>query len=353
MKPQIVNAKMNRLLFRDKVIKVCIFAAIVFSVVMMTGYRGFKRSVFVTDKGVTREIKTNESDVYEILANANYELGTEDRVSYSKDDNNEGHITIQRAFIVNVRVDGVTHRVTMIKGTVADILAKAGISLGEFDEVSPALETETTADMVITVTRVRYSERTVVEDIPFETEFIDDLDLAYGNETVLTEGESGLRVSKVKDTYINGKLTKSETISETVDKKPVNEVIERGVALATPYNNNTPDTVKLVNGLPESYTRIITGKSTAYSARPGAKTASGRYAVVGTVAVNPNVIPYGSELYIVSHDGLVYGYAIAADTGLGMMEGTVLVDLFMGSYQDSCRWGAHTVDIYVLSEGHG
>lgn len=353
MTPQIVNAKMNRLLFRDKVIKICIFSAIVFSVIMMTGYRGFTASVFITDKGVTREVKTNESDVYEILRDENYILGAEDRVSYTKDDNNEGHIIIERAFAVTVKADGTSRRVTMIKGTVSDILAKASITLGEFDEVSPALDTETYENMEITVTRVRYAERTTETEIPFETEYVDDLDSAYGNETVATEGENGVRVSVIKDTYIDGKLTKSETVSERTSKQPVNEVIKRGVALATPYNNNTPDTVKLVNGLPESYTRIVSGKATAYSARPGARTASGRYAVVGTVAVNPNVIPYGSELYIVSRDGLVYGYAIAADTGLGMMEGTVAVDLFMASYQDSCRWGAHTVDIYVLSEGHG
>ena len=353
MKPQIVNAKMNRLLFRDKVIKVCIFAAIVFSVVMMTGYRGFTASVFITDNGVTREVKTNESDIYEILETENYSLGSEDRVSYTKDDNNEGHITIHRAFDVTVKVDGENRRVTMVKGKVSDLLDKAGIKLGEFDEVSPALDSETSANMEITVTRVRYVERTAIEDIPFETEYIDDLDSAYGNETVVTEGEDGIRAATIKDTYVDGKLTNSETIAVKVTKQPVTEVIERGVALATPYNNNTPDTVKLVNGLPENYTRIVSGKATAYSARPGARTASGRYAVVGTVAVNPNVIPYGSELYIVSRDGLVYGYAIAADTGLGMMEGTVAVDLFMASYQDSCRWGAHTVDIYVLSEGHG
>ena len=53
----------------------------------------------------------------------------------------------------------------------------------------------------------------------------------------------------------------------------------------------------------------------------------------------------------------MYGYAIAADTGLGMMEGTVLVDLYFGNrydhYGDSCRWGAVYVDVYVLSEGSG
>lgn len=353
MKPQIVNAKMNKLLFRGKLIKICIFAAIVFSVIMMTGYRKFETSVFITDNGVTKEIKTNESDVYEILRAENYVLGTEDRVSYTKDDNNEGHITIHRAFDTIIKADGELHTVTTLGGKVGDILEKAGVTLGAADTVSPALDKEVSANMEITVTRVRYANRDQKEDLPFETEYVDDPNITLGREEVLTEGENGVLTVTFKDTYVDGKLTHSEKISEKVTAEPVNRIIKRGTALAAPYNTNTPDSVKLVNGLPESYTRIVSGKSTAYSARPGAKTASGRYAVVGTVAVNPNVIPYGSELYIVSHDGLVYGYAIAADTGTGMMEGTVAVDLFMASYEDSCRWGAHYVDIYVLSEGNG
>lgn len=353
MKPQIVNAKMNRLLFRGKIIKISIFAAIAFSVVMMTGYRQFTTSVFITDNGITKEVKTNESDIYEILRAENFTLGTEDRVSYSKDDNNEGHITIHRAFDVKVKADGETSTVTTLSCKVSDILDKAGIKLGEADEVSEPLNADVTEACEITVTRIRYVERTEESEIPFETEYKDDTSIAMGRTEVLSHGENGTLTVKYKDTYVDGKRTSSEKISETVAKEPVNEVIKRGTALSTPYNTNTPEHVKLVNGLPESYTRVLSGKSTAYSARPGAKTASGRYAVVGTVAVNPNVIPYGSELYIVSPDGTVYGYAIAADTGLGMMEGTVLVDVFMGSYEDSCRWGVHYVDIYVLSEGNG
>ena len=353
MKPQIVNAKMNRLLFRGKLVKAMVFAAIVFSVVMMTGYRKFDSTVLITDRGVTKEIKTNESDVYEILRAENYELGAEDRVSYTKD-NNEGHITIRRAIDVTVTADGETHTITTLGGKVADILEKAGVTLGETDTVDPALDKSVSADTKITVTRIRYLERTKTEDIPFETEYVDDPNLAMGNEETVTEGVNGVRTIKFKDTYVNNKRTTSEPTLSLVTKSPVNEVLKRGTALATPYNqNNTPEDLKLVNGIPESYTRVVSGKATAYSAYPGARTASGRYAVVGTVAVNPNVIPYGSELYIVSHDGLVYGYAIAADTGLGMMEGTVAVDLFMGSYADSCRWGAHYVDIYVISEGRG
>ena len=353
MQPQIVNAKMNKLLFRGKVIKICIFAAIVFSVIMMTGYRKFETSVFITDKGVTKEVKTNESDVYEILRSENYILGADDHVSYTKDENDEGHITIYRAFTVAVKADGEVSTVTTLGGKVSDILEKAGVKLGSTDTVSSALDENVSENMEITVTRVRYVTREKDEVLPFETEYKDDPNVRRGTEEVFEEGADGVLTVTYKDTYIDGKLTGTERVSEKVKTEPVNRVVSRGTALASPYNTNTPDTVTLVDGLPENYTRIVSGKATAYSAKAGARTASGRYAVVGTVAVNPNVIPYGSELYIVSHDGLVYGYAIAADTGYALMDGRVTVDLFMGSYQDSCRWGAHIVDIYVLSEGNG
>lgn len=352
MTPQTVNTKMNKMLLRGKIVRASVFAAMVFSVVMMTGYRKLDNSVFITDNGVTKEIKTNESDIYEILRSEDYTLGTEDRVSFTKDENNSGHIEIHRAFDVTVSADGEKKRLTVLGGKVSDILEKADVKVGNTDKVSHAPDEEVTAGMNIEITRIRYAERKQEEDLPFETKYIDDPNVVIGRETVVTEGKNGQRTTVYKDTYVNGKLEKTERVSDSV-KQPVTEVIKRGVSLATPYNQNTPDSVKLVNGVPESYTRVITGKSTAYSAPAGAGTASGRLAEVGTVAVNPNVIPYGSELYIVSHDGLVYGYAIAADTGLGMMDGTVLVDLFMGSYEDSCDWGAHTVDIYVISEGNG
>ena len=64
MTPQTVNTKMNKMLLRGKIIRASVFAAMAFSVVMMTGYRKLDNSVFITDNGVTKEIKTNESDIY-------------------------------------------------------------------------------------------------------------------------------------------------------------------------------------------------------------------------------------------------------------------------------------------------
>ncbi len=354
MKPQIVNLKMNRMLLKGRIVKLGIFAAALMMMATLTGLLYFKNTVYVTDNGITRELKTNETDIYAILRSEDYELGINDRVSCTKDENNSEHIIIHRAFDIIVTADGETKTLPATDGTVVEALENAGITLGEDDRLNCDREDRVKAGMEITVTRVKYVTKTEESEIPYDTEYIDNSNRKIGDETVITKGENGKHTVTVKETYIDGKLSTTQQLSETISKQPVTEVVERGTAINVPYAKmEDPTKLKLVNGVPENYTRVISGKSTAYSARAGARTASGRYAVVGTVAVNPNVIPYGSELYIVSPDGTVYGYAIAADTGLGLMDGRTTIDLFMGSYEDSCRWGVHYVDIYVLSEGNG
>lgn len=59
------------------------------------------------------------------------------------------------------------------------------------------------------------------------------------------------------------------------------------------------------------------------------------------VAVDPNVIPLGTKLYI---DG--YGYAVAADTG-GAIKGQ-RIDLFFKDNSDALKWGRRTVKVKVL-----
>ena len=359
MKPQIINAKMNRLILKGKLVKAAIFSATILMVALMTGSIYFKDRVYITDNGETREIMTSETDVYAILKLGNYTLGTNDKISFEETSSNTAYITIYRAFDVTVTADGEVKTVSLVDGTVADVLEKAGITLGEYDEISCDLNDKAYEGMEITVTRVEYVTRTRTAEIPYDTEYTDNTNLTIGTENVITSGVPGKKISTIKEKYVNGKLTDTELLGEKTASQPVTEVVERGTALATPYSKmDDPDAIKLVNGIPENYTRIVSGKSTAYTAGYGARTASGRLAEIGTCAVNPNVIPYGSKLYIVASDGSkVYGYAVAADTGLGLMDGTVAVDLYFGNmaehYYDSCAWGAVQVDIYVLEEGNG
>lgn len=345
---------MNHSGLRKAVLSIIAFMLVVASVVLLTGSIYFRSNVFINDNGFTTEAKTNFTEARDILEEQGITVSEHDSVTLRADDKNT-YIDIIRAFDVYVTADGETVTVPMIGGTASDAVEKAGITLGEYDTLGCAFTAPLTEGMEIKVTRVEYKEREESVVVPYETEYVDNTNKKIGTEAQLNAGVDGETLIVWKDKYVDGELASSETVSETVVREVVNEKIERGTACAVPYAKmSDPSALKLVDGIPENYERIVSGKATSYSARPGSSTASGRKAVVGTVAVNPNVIPYGSELYIVSKDRkTVYGYAIAADTGLGMMQGTVAVDVFAANYADSCRWGAHYVDIFVISEGNG
>ena len=106
-------------------------------------------------------------------------------------------------------------------------------------------------------------------------------------------------------------------------------------------------TMETFSGDVLAYTDCLTVEATAYSG--GGKTAMGTAAGEGTVAVDPDVIPLGSRLYITAEDGSswVYGYAVAEDTG-GSIQGE-RVDLFFWSDSDGRAFGRRTAKVYVLA----
>lgn len=101
-------------------------------------------------------------------------------------------------------------------------------------------------------------------------------------------------------------------------------------------------------GVPTNYLYCLEGKATAYYGGPG--TATGQNVHQGCVAVDPRIIPYGTEMWIVSSDGrYIYGYSRAEDTGgfIYYSKGP-LVDLYMDTYASCCAWGLRNVKIYIL-----
>ncbi len=88
------------------------------------------------------------------------------------------------------------------------------------------------------------------------------------------------------------------------------------------------------------YTNVLEMVATAYT-HTGNPTASGAWPCQGVVAVDQNVIPLGSKLYI---EG--YGYARAMDTGSSIVGNRI--DLFMDSREQALNWGVKRVKVYVL-----
>lgn len=89
---------------------------------------------------------------------------------------------------------------------------------------------------------------------------------------------------------------------------------------------------------PKPPMRPLRVMATAYALR--GHTASGAYTRMGTIAVDPRVIPLGTRLYVPG-----YGWGLAQDTG-GAIRGNV-IDLWMPSNRHCFAWGVRTVDILV------
>lgn len=269
-------------------------------------------------------------------------------------------VKITNAYHASVTADAVQQTLLLGEGTVKDALQKAGITLGENDEVSPSLDSALYDNVNITVYRVEYTERTVNETIHFTKKTEKSSALYKGQSEILQAGANGEKTVTYRDKIVDGVRVSSEAISETVLTEAVPQITavgtkQKAVAVASLRNGGTPiseltapETLQIVDGAPTQYSKIITGKAAAYTAAPGSKTASGRAVKPGYIAVNPNQIPYGSKLWIVSTDGIVYGYAIAADTGGFVKKGKFTVDLFMNTEAECRQWGSRDVVIYVL-----
>lgn len=259
-----------------------------------------------------------------------------------------------REYDVKISVDGKTLGVKC-SGTVNDALSAASVRVSDDDLINIGLSEPLNEKTEIVVNRVDIVEEVKVKTIGYATKYKEDDSYTIGYSEVIVDGEAGEVETTMRHIYVDGELVSSAVVDEDITE-PVDQVIVVGTKEYNPIDDfsishlSAPlDLVLDENGAPTEYSKVLTGKSCAYSARPGAGTASGRKAMVGYVAVDPAIIPYGTEMYITTVDGsAVYGYAIAADTGTALLDGLILVDLFMESYEASCDWGARQVNIYIL-----
>ena len=322
--------------------------------VLLQGAVSGRYLYYIKSDGRTRIAYTTLTDPEAILLEEGRTLGEYDfyRVEPREGDDNAFNLYVIHGMPVYINVDGGQLTAVVEEGqTFADALQKAGVTLGDEDILSRELSETVSFGSEITIQRVTYQMHTADEVIPCATEYEPTRYLAEGKVKWFSSGTNGVRTIYYKDKLIDGVVVESTYDHEAVTKAPVSAKAQLGDADAPVNYLAAPSYLQLdANGNPTSYTKVLTGKATAYSASPGAYGASGRYLHTGYVAVNPNIIPYGSRLYIKSSDGsYVYGFAIAADTGIALMDGRVLVDVYFNTYSEACKFGAKKVDVYVLS----
>lgn len=307
----------------------------------IAAYQSQPKSVTLTDNGKVTQYETVEVLVGEFLASEDINLNEKDEISVDIHTSvTEGmEIAITRWNPEVTFILDKTEMQLMTKAyTVKEFLKEQGVTLGEKYTITPEETTSVQKGMTIVVQTEKTTVETRHADLPYETKIETTSDLKPGERKVKKPGRNGQVERDFEVVRFGGEITEETQIRSNVVLEPETEVILEGVKNVI----TDPNTGKAYE-----YTKAMKMEATAYTDISNDKwngiTASGMPTFVGMVAVDPNVIPLGTRLYV---EG--YGVAHAGDTG-GVVKGNI-IDLFMRNSQETRAFGRRARKVYVLKD---
>ena len=350
-----------------RLIVVAVLAAAVGALLSQTVFA--QTSYIITDGDRVTVHRSYSSDPYEVLTEAGIELEEEDTYETGYADG-MNQITVRRMQMVTVINRGAQSVIGTYGETTGSLLARMGITPGAGDTLSCSSETQTydgmTIELVHTETRIEEEDTTV----PYPVNYYEDPDLEPDAEIVLVAGQNGLTHVKSEVTYRNGKEVSRVIVQETVQTKPVTQLVIRGVDRTIMEQPADPEPTEqsVSSGSTSSGGSSSSGPSTSGGSRYDGSaetsgnvimtssgesytyvghTYSGTLARVGAIAVDPTVIPLGTKMYVVSNDGqYVYGYCVAEDIGGGIKGNKI--DLYFDTYAECWDFGVRMCTVYIL-----
>ncbi|MGI6553075.1 MAG: ubiquitin-like domain-containing protein [Bacillota bacterium] len=297
----------------------------------ISGYAWARKDIQIVVDGETKQVVSFAQSVGQLLADEGVTLNPHDQVEPAVDaalqDGME--IIITRAFQAWIEVDGQQLEVTTLPDTVGEILRKAGVELGAQDRVEPEREKFVDEETVIKVVRIRVEEVVEKEELPFQVVRQPDHELERGLVKTVQKGKIGICYNTYRITYEDGQMVEKELVSKKVVQEPVPEKIRVG-------------TLQVVSrgGINYRFKEAKSMIATAY-APTGNRTYTGTWPKIGSIAVDPRVIPLGTRLYV---EG--YGPGKAEDIGSAIKGNRI--DVFVESEEDAAKWGRRRVKVYLL-----
>ncbi len=241
-------------------------------------------------------------------------------------------VQIVRPIELVVFKDGEKKSIFTSELTLEKALAKEGISLTDV-KIFPDPNIRPSQGMNVAL--LKANEKIVQEqrEIAYQVVNRPDSHMELGQKTVLNEGVNGSKNVLVKLVELaSGQLEKID-LAEYIITPAKEQIVAMG----------TTNTVETSRGSMR-FSRVINMEATAYTPWDEGCigiTKMGIPAKRGVVAVDPDVVPLGSRIYIPS-----YGHAIAADTG-GAIQGN-RIDLCVDTKGEAFSFGRRMVKVYVL-----
>lgn len=279
-------------------------------------------------------------------------------------------ITLQEGTTVTVRHEGSALTIQSRKESVSSLLSRLHIYPSALEMIGVKLA-ESSVEINVSSDLTYYDY--VTETAPFATQRVANPDMPEGEEKVVQEGADGVRSSVYEVVWSNGAQLSRQFVEE-LDTTAVDRIIEYGTAKPKPQPSQTrqdPDGIlaehgetgggianvtenadgsgvlTLKDGTTLNYSGVRSMTATAYTTGHGGvgtRTASGTAVHVGSVAVDKSVIPLGTRMYIVAGGSVVYGLAVAEDTGVKGNK----IDLYYDTYEECIQFGRRTCTVYIL-----
>lgn len=251
-------------------------------------------------------------------------------------------VAVERATVAGVYVDGEYNVYSRPAETVGQFLQEVGVQLGPLDKVSPDVTTPMEPGLIIRVVRVRQEERERTAPVAYDTLLWAEPKWVEGETGQLRAGKEGVERQRMLLTYEDDQLVNTFVSERTVIEQPVAEIIGVGTRILV-HSMETPAGVI-------RYTDVLKMEATAYYPGPESTgiwadgiTSTGLRAGHGIIAVDPRVIPLGTEVYVPG-----YGIAVAGDIG-GAIKGDI-IDLAFDTYREAIHYGRRPVDVYILAD---
>ena len=239
-------------------------------------------------------------------------------------------------------------------------LDRCGIRLGS-DEM---VELDLTGDeLSLRISSSLTYQHFVTVETDYTVERTPDPLMDKGTEVVIRKGVSGHIIETYEDTMVRGEVVSTRYVGASHDTSHA-ELIRYGTRVYEVARDDTIDRVVpnadgeggllyFKSGDTMTYSNVRACSSTAYysGGYGGAAwtTAVGASVGIGTIAVDPTVIPYYTKMFIQTTTGSrVYGMGTALDCG-GAIKGNI-VDLWFPTYADCRSWGRRAVTVYILDK---
>jgi uncharacterized protein YabE (DUF348 family) len=303
----------------------------ILAVFILAGFAWAKKKVILIVDGQETQVQTYSLTVADLLKAQGITFSAPDQIEppITTPLKDNLRVVVRHAAQVILTVDGQVKEVQTCQNIVGDVLKEQGIPLEPQDIVEPGLNDQIGEGTKIKVVRVRTAEE--IKEIPLSCPTYREIDayLEKGFSRIIQDGENGLEKQRWQIVYHDGREVERRLIEHSVIKEPVARVIKVGALQQVSRG-----------GQDFRFSRALDMVATAYT-YTGYNTASGVPPRFGVAAVDPQVIPMGSHLYI---EG--YGFARALDKGSAILGNRI--DVFLETEEQTYRWGVRRVKVYIL-----